>query len=48
MKLTAEERISLVHNRTNRAWETWTETKGIILMDIGMQLLIACIMLVII
>lgn len=30
MKLTEEERDSLVHNRVVRAFETWEETKGII------------------
>lgn len=30
MKLTEEERNSLVHNRVARAFETWEETKGII------------------
>lgn len=30
MKLTEEERDSLVHNKVVRAFETWEETKGII------------------
>ncbi|HBL34657.1 MAG TPA: antitoxin [Porphyromonadaceae bacterium] len=30
MKLTDEEKAALIHNRVNRAFETWQEAKGII------------------